>query len=54
MKKKSLLNKRIHIVSIVNNIDVWGVVTHIDDKNRLYGTWGDYVVDLKHDHISEN
>ena len=52
MKKKSLLNKRIHIVSIANNVDVYGVVTYVDEQNRLHGTWGDYVVDLRYDHVS--
>ena len=52
MKKKSLLKKRVHIVSIVNNVDVYGVVTNIDEQGRLYGTWGDYVADGRFDHIS--
>lgn len=52
MKKKSLLNKRVHIVSIINNVDVYGVVTQIDEEGKIHGTWGTYVPDTRFDHIS--
>lgn len=48
---KKLLNKKVHVVSICNNIDVWGIVTSIDNY-KVYGTWGDYVADLRNDYIS--
>ena len=52
MNKKKYIGKRIHIVSIVNNVDVYGVITSIDDQGRFYGTWGDYVPNPNTDHIS--
>jgi hypothetical protein len=52
MKKKSLIGKRVHIVSIINNVDYYGVVTNVDEQGRVSGTWGNYVADSRFDHIS--
>ena len=52
MNKKKYIGKKIHIVSIINNIDVYGVVTGVDSLGRFHGTWGDYVPDTNHDYIT--
>ena len=52
MNKKKYIGKKIHIVSIMNNIDVYGVVTSVDSLERFHGTWGDYVPDTNHDYIT--
>jgi len=52
MNKKKYIGKKIHIVSIINNVDVFGVVTSIDENNRFHGTWGDYIPDANHDSIT--
>ena len=49
---KNYIGKKIHIVSIINNIDVYGRITSIDEQGRFHGTWGDYVPDKNNDHIT--
>lgn len=50
--KKMYLNKKVHIISMHNNIDVWGIVTGVDNQGYIHGTWGDYVPDLPNDYVS--
>ena len=50
--KKNYIGKKIHIVSIINNVDVYGIITSIDEQGRLHGTWGDYVPDYRSDSIT--
>ena len=52
--KKRFLKKKVHIISISNNIDVWGYVTSVDTCGRFKGTWGDYVANFYQDYISLN
>ena len=52
MHRNKYIGKKIHIVSIINNVDVYGCIASVDEKGRFHGTWGDYVPNSKTDNIT--